>query len=60
LIGAAAQRSQVIVVSHAARLISALEQQRDCHRLILEKELGQTTVVGLHELEAPAWHWPAR
>jgi predicted ATPase len=60
LIGAAAQRAQVIVVSHAARLIAALEQQPDCHRLTLDKELGQTTVVGLHELEAPAWHWPAR
>jgi predicted ATPase len=60
LIGGAAQRSQVIVVSHAARLIAALEQQPTCHRITLEKELGQTTVVGLHELEAPAWHWPAR
>lgn len=60
LIGDASKRSQVIVVSHAARLIAALEQQPECHRITLEKELGQTTVVGLHELEAPAWHWPAR
>ena len=60
LIGGAAERSQVLVVSHAARLVAALERQPDCHRITLEKELGQTAVVGLPELEAPAWHWPGR
>jgi predicted ATPase len=60
LIGHASQRSQVIVVSHAARLIAALEQQPSCQRVALEKEWGETKVAGLHELEAPAWHWPSR
>jgi predicted ATPase len=60
LIGQAAQGSQVLVVSHAARLIAALEQQPSCQRITLEKELGETRIGGLHELEAPPWHWPSR
>jgi predicted ATPase len=60
LIASAAKRSQVLVVSHATRLIAALEDQPGCHHIMLEKELGETKVVGLHELEVPAWHWPAR
>jgi predicted ATPase len=60
LIAGAARRSQVLVVSHAARLIAALEEQPGCHHIMLEKELGETTIVGLRDLEVPAWHWPAR
>jgi predicted ATPase len=60
LIAGAAKRSQVLVVSHATRLIAALEEQPGCHHIMLEKELGETKIVGLHELEVPAWHWPAR
>jgi predicted ATPase len=60
LIASAAKRSQVLVVSHATRLIAALEDQPGCHHIMLEKQLGESKVVGLHELEVPAWHWPAR
>lgn len=60
LIARAAESSQVVVVSHASRLISALEQQPDCHSLLLEKEFGETQIVGLHTLDTPAWAWPAR
>ncbi|ANF59431.1 ATP-binding protein [Halotalea alkalilenta] len=60
LIGQAAQRSQLIVVSHAGRLIHALEQTGECHTLALEKTLGETRVEGLEEFERPAWRWPAR
>jgi predicted ATPase len=60
LIEAAASRTQIIVVSHAARLIAALEQCAACHSLMLEKTLGATTVPGLGLLNVPAWHWPAR
>ena len=60
LIAQAAQRGQVWVVSHASRLIAALEEHEDCHTVQLEKALGQTGVVGQGLLDRPAWHWPER
>ena len=59
LIVQASKRSQVWVVSHAGRLIAALEEA-DCNLVALEKNLSQTRVVGLRELEEPAWYWPER
>ncbi|WP_369960259.1 AAA family ATPase [Pseudomonas benzenivorans] len=58
LIGAAARQTQVWVVSHASRLIAALEQHPECNAIVLEKALGQTAVVGQGMLDQPAWHWP--
>lgn len=60
LVGRAAERSQVIVVSHAPPLIAALERQRGCHAIALEKELGETRVAGVGPLDRPAWQWPTR
>lgn len=60
LIAQAAQRGQVWVVSHASRLIAALEEHADCHTVQLEKALGQTGVAGQGLLDRPAWHWPER
>lgn len=60
LIAQAAERSQVLVVSHATRLIAALERSADSHSIMLEKSLGETTIAGLHLLDKPAWRWPAR
>lgn len=60
LIALAAERTQVLVVSHAARLIATLARSEGCVALQLEKEFGETTIAGLHELERPAWSWPAR
>ena len=60
LIERAASRSQVWVVSHAPRLIAGLEQTTLCNTIALEKELSQTRVSGLRELDEPAWHWPQR
>jgi predicted ATPase len=60
LIARAAERSQVIVVSHAPRLIAALEEQRGCHPIPLEKVLGETRIAGADRLDRPGWHWPAR
>ena len=59
LIAKAAKGTQVIVVSHAGRLIAALDEE-ECCRVSLEKELGETRVVGLGELEKPGWHWVTR
>jgi predicted ATPase len=60
LIGAAAERCQVIVVSHAASLISALLDVPGCCSIRLEKRLGATRIVEEDELNRPAWRWPAR
>lgn len=54
----AAGQTQVWVVSHASRLIAALEEAPACHTLALEKHLGQTQVQGLRMLDEPPWHWP--
>ena len=57
LIIRASQHSQVWVVSHARRLIAALQQDPDCNCIVLEKNLGQTEVVGQRVLDQPAWYW---
>jgi predicted ATPase len=54
LIVQAARRSQVIVVSHAAGLIDALQSEPECHAIVLR----DTHVEGT--LEPPRWEWPAR
>ena len=60
LILEASQRSQLWVVSHSARLISALEANERCNSLRLIKDLGETTIAGHGMLDAPQWQWPAR
>jgi predicted ATPase len=59
LIAQAAERSQVLVVSHAPALIDALQQQPACRSVMLEKTLAQTMLAG-EETAAVSWHWPAR
>ncbi|MDC0534707.1 AAA family ATPase [Francisellaceae bacterium] len=58
LIIKASQSTQIWVVSHASRLISALEQSPECNAIRLEKELGQTKIIGQGILDKPNWHWP--
>ncbi|MEO5823685.1 MAG: AAA family ATPase, partial [Vicinamibacteraceae bacterium] len=58
LIQQAATRSQVIVVSHAAGLIDALQSLPECHAITLSKAFGDTQVEG--SLEPARWEWPAR
>ncbi len=58
LIVRASQHTQVWVVSHARRLIAALQQNPECNCIVLEKNLGQTEVVGQRLLDQPAWYWP--
>lgn len=58
LIIRASANCQVWVVSHATRLIAALQQDDDCNCIVLEKELGQTGIVGQGILDIPAWNWP--
>jgi predicted ATPase len=60
LIASAAERSQVLVVTHAAKLIEALEEQDDCNSVRLEKEFGETKIVGAGALDLPIWRWASR
>jgi predicted ATPase len=58
LIITASTTTQVWVVSHASRLIAALEDSMDCNSIGLDKILGQTQVVDQGILDEPSWHWP--
>jgi len=58
LIIKASQHSQVWVISHAPRLIAALEHAEDCHSVHLDKSLGATEIPGQGILDKPTWHWP--
>lgn len=57
LIGRAARDTQIILVSHAAGLVSALDQEISGSRIVLEKHLGETLV---REGSPPSWTWPSR
>jgi predicted ATPase len=59
LILTAAKHTQVIVVSHAAGLVNALEEGK-CRRLHLEKSFGETVLSGATLFNRPKWEWPAR
>jgi predicted ATPase len=58
LIRRAATDTQVWVISHSAALVAALADDPGCHRIELEKELGQTRIHGQALLTTPPWHWP--
>jgi predicted ATPase len=60
LIASAAERSQVLVVTHAPKLISVLEEQAECNCVRLEKEFGETRIAGAGKFDAPPWHWASR
>ena len=57
LIEQASKRSQVVVVSHAAALVAALDADAECRQIVLEKELGETVV---RDSTPPDWTWPSR
>jgi predicted ATPase len=58
LIVKVAKSTQVWVVSNSAQMIAALESAGNCHRLKLEKKLGQTQIRGQDLLNQPSWVWP--
>src|SRR6185369_7937893 len=60
LIASAAERSQVFVVTHAPKLITTLDERKDCNLIRLEKEFGETRIVDADELDVPTWRWPTR
>jgi predicted ATPase len=54
---AAANRSQVIVVTHAAELAGAIGRARDAVCIEFDKLAGATIVAGRRRVEAPPWKW---
>lgn len=61
LIAAAAERTQVVVVTHAGSMIEALEQTGEGvlhHELV--KDLGETRIAGQGLLTTPSWNWGRR
>ena len=60
LMARASANCQMIVVSHAKPLIEALTGQPECHSVVLEKSMGETTVVGATRIGGPPWRWPER
>ena len=57
LIGNAAARSQIVVVSHAPALCAALDALLGARRFTLDKRFGETVVEGEQAL---GWKWPTR
>ena len=60
LIALAAGRSQILIVSHATRLIESLQQQPECNSIVLDKHFGETRCSGPDETKGPKWQWPSR
>jgi predicted ATPase len=60
LIASAAARSQVLVVTHAPKLIDVLEEDSGCNSVRLEKEFGETKIVGAGKFDQPLWRWASR
>ena len=58
LIQAAADVTQVIVVTHSSILLDGVHPRAD--RVELIKDRGQTHIDGQGALEAPSWHWGSR
>ena len=58
LIGQASRQTQIWVVSHANRLIQALNEEAGCEQIVLEKALGETRIRGEGLLDGLAWRWP--
>lgn len=54
----AAERSQVVVVTHSGELARALREHASL--LELARSGGTTTVAGQLRFEGPAWSWPKR
>lgn len=62
LIVRAARDAQLIVVSHAHRLIAALDAAAEADALLrieLEKDFGETRIANLGADDIPRWVWPA-
>lgn len=53
----AAERCQIILVSHSERLIAGLRHDERARAFELEKDFGETVI---RDHTAPSWVWPTR
>ncbi|RQH07587.1 AAA family ATPase [Paraburkholderia dinghuensis] len=60
LIALASRQSQVLVVSHATRLVAALEREAGSQSIVLERKLGATVLADADALDVPPWKWLTR
>ena len=60
LIGEAGATTQIVVVSHSAKLIEELRALPQTRAVELIKDFGETRVEGVGPFEAPTWDWGAR
>ena len=60
LITRAAVRTQVVVVTHDAQLADLLHDEADTTTITLEKEAGETRILGSGALDGPPWTWGTR
>jgi predicted ATPase len=60
LIASAARHAQVIVVTHAEALVSALGGAAEIAEIRLEKAAGETLIAGQDALGRLPWSWPER
>ncbi|WP_194835357.1 AAA family ATPase [Nocardia sp. XZ_19_369] len=59
LIATVAEDTQVVVVTHARPLVTALAQSTpELQTIELVKENGATTIAGQGMLDQPPWYWP--
>lgn len=56
LIAAASAQSQIVVVTHAVKLVAALHDA-GAQQIVLTKQLGETVTT---DGERPSWNWPSR
>lgn len=54
----ASKQTQVWVVSHSNLLLNHIQQHSECQIIDLEKDHGQTKILGQTLLEIPSWYWP--
>ncbi|WP_435092642.1 AAA family ATPase [Clavibacter michiganensis] len=60
LIARASAHIQIVVVTHAAGLASAIADHAEVGELVLEKVQGQTVLRGQGLLSTPSWDWGKR
>jgi len=56
----ASKNTQIWAISHSTRLVAALAEAPECQSVVLDKEIGETRIVGQGMLDQPPWEWPAR
>ena len=50
----------MIVVTNNATFVDALQEDKDCVAVRLEKQFGETAIEGGNALDQYGWKWPTR